>query len=317
MTMNKCPVCDSLETVKLLNWKTSYAIHACDSCFLLFSVPLPSDAELHEFYQGFYYRKPTKKDIKKLVKKAKRNIVRLFHLTDVNSSTKSFLDYGGGTGVKSQAAHELGFDVCFYDVDEKASHFVNEAFGLETVNDFNHLQDRRFDYILADNVIEHIKDPISFVKSLYDLLTPCGTLIVKTPHARNTELLFYPTVSLKGYFINAMRNNSFSQAIRAFFYRFWTCDPPRHIFAFSKRNMDEIMRRLNINNFRIDHYHIPLLEYSYTKIFFRKPTTFKGYFLRIPLLFIIPLEILITIIKVIFMRIRLLSPGGIILEIKK
>lgn len=319
--MINCHICNSKLTNKLLKWKKKYNLYICNKCNLIFSHPQPTGREILDFYKGFLYNKPDNKKIRTLILKKKKEIIKIFNLSQKNIAGKSFLDYGGGTGVTYQATKELGFDVYYQEIDEKAINFVKKIFGIENYKIFKNInsikeKNLKFDFILCDNVIEHVKQPINLAKNLFNLLKRNGILIFKTPNGRNTELIFYPEISILGYFLNALKYNSLKKSVLAYFKRIWTCDPPRHLYAFSKPNLIIIAKILKIYNFKIEYYHSPLFKYFFysTLLKFKSIKDITLIILFSPVLFI---GLLLKIIQLIMRIIGGISPIGIILKIRK
>ena len=114
---SSCLICNS-PSKYLYKWTPPYSLCYCPSCKTLFGDPMPSDHKLSEFYQGFLYRKPDAIRLKKLIERKKKEIQKLFG--DYIKTGRSFLDYGGGTGIASLAAAELELEVTLYEIDNDA-----------------------------------------------------------------------------------------------------------------------------------------------------------------------------------------------------
>ncbi len=320
--MSSCAICDSKKINFLLNWK-EYKILKCKNCQLIFTTPIPSDIVLNEFYQGFMFLKPELHKIEREIDKRKKELTRLFELSGQQLKNYLFLDFGGGTGVVFKAASELGLNTYYQDLDQQAEVFTKKHFGLteeKTIKDLKS-SSLKFDYIFSDNVIEHVPNPENFVLNLINQLNTKGTLVIKTPHASNTEIFFNPIIAIKGYFVNALKHNSFIKSLRAYFLRFWHCDPPRHIYSFSKKSFELLMKRESFihTDYKILFYDIPLFSNTITKKVFTKQTKFsfsKSILFRLLSIPFIPVEIILQSFKWIFVKMKILSPGGIILKIE-
>jgi len=95
------------------------------------------------------------------------------------SKTHSFLDYGCANGLFIQHLQQSGFVNC-YGYDPYAP---QEGYGnLAT------LQQKPFDYILLQDVIEHVEDPNALLSELDTLLAPGGYILIGTPNAANLDL---------------------------------------------------------------------------------------------------------------------------------
>lgn len=94
------------------------------------------------------------------------------------SRTHSLLDYGCGSGLFVQHLRESGFVNCHgYDPYACESGFGNPA-----------ILNRQFDYILLQDVIEHIEDPNALLHTLNQYLAPGGYILIGTPNAANIDL---------------------------------------------------------------------------------------------------------------------------------
>ena len=91
----------------------------------------------------------------------------------------SLLDYGCASGTFIQYLQQRGFANCF-GYDPYAS---QEGLGNPTT-----LQQGPFDYILLQDVIEHVEDPNQLLSKLNALLSPGGYILIGTPNAANIDL---------------------------------------------------------------------------------------------------------------------------------
>lgn len=324
MNSKICPICASENTQEQLNWGR-YKINSCHNCRLIFTTPLPSDSELEAFYQGFLFQQPDILHFQRKIKNRKKELKRLFNFNENKNtfSGKKFLDFGAGTGIAYKAACDLGFETYYHDLDKQAMAFTSKHFGLtsEFIIDDIEECDIKFDFIFSDNVIEHVKTPVTFVEKLLNRLEDGGTLVIKTPHAGNTETYFNPMISIKGYFLSALKYNSFLNVIRSYIQRFWHCDPPRHLFSFSEESLKQLAIKLKRNSIHseINYYRTPLFSNTITKQFFSKDkrlTLLESIIIRLIIWPVIPIEILLQSLKRILLAVGILSPGGIILKIK-
>ncbi|MCA1993302.1 MAG: class I SAM-dependent methyltransferase [Coleofasciculus sp. S288] len=95
------------------------------------------------------------------------------------SQTRSFLDYGCGSGLFVQYLQQCGFTNCHgYDPYAPQDGYGNPAI----------LQQGSFDYILLQDVIEHVEEPNALLSELDALLAPGGYILIGTPNAANIDL---------------------------------------------------------------------------------------------------------------------------------
>ncbi|MBW4563932.1 MAG: class I SAM-dependent methyltransferase [Mojavia pulchra JT2-VF2] len=95
------------------------------------------------------------------------------------SKNHSFLDYGCANGLFLEYLQKCGFANC-YGYDPYGS---ENGFGDRSI--LNH---GPFDYILLQDVIEHVEDPHELLSKLDSLLAPGGYILIGTPNAANLDL---------------------------------------------------------------------------------------------------------------------------------
>lgn len=91
-----------------------------------------------------------------------------------------FLDYGcGGQALFVQFLRRMGYTKSFgYDPYSECSEFASP----------DTLSKGPFDFILCQDVIEHVEDPVGLLRDLNRLLAPGGILYIGTPNAAQIDL---------------------------------------------------------------------------------------------------------------------------------
>ena len=311
-----CPICGDHARHEL-RWRLGYSIWSCLACKLLFTHPLPTDEQLQDFYAGFMYRQTDDAARQQLIAEKKQELTKLFLLRHKEGQPLSFLDFGGGNGIGLAAALELGLDAYYYEIDPQAADHVRQSLGRDAsrVLDDPFADDRRFDLIFCDNVIEHVRDPLELTRRLTGRLSEHGTLVVKTPHARDTQHWFYPAVSAKYYAREAARHNRWTKAPAVWCRRLWPCDPPRHLYAFTATSLRRLASQAGYDQCDIDYYPIPLFEYRAFRPSRDKPTTLKSSLKSLATQLLAPVEVAARLTQVPLLACRVLTPGGILLRV--
>ena len=95
------------------------------------------------------------------------------------------LEIGCSTGAFLGFARDSGWDCTGIEISEDSSRYAREELGLEVLNcDFNDAEFKKEGYsaLAAFDVIEHVVDPLNFVKRANMLLGKGGVLALSTPN---------------------------------------------------------------------------------------------------------------------------------------
>ena len=181
----------------------TYSFYKCERCGVLFIAPMLWD-RLGEIYPKNYYSyAPAKTGLVQRLKEAldRRLFVKL--LDSIPGDSLSVLDVGGGSGwlldqVKG-CSPRVSFTQCV-DLDEGAQAEAlsrGHAYHLGAIEQFE--TDRRFDLVLALNLIEHVRDPALVLRRIEGLLTPHGRVLIKTPNFEALDARIFRHRSWAGY----------------------------------------------------------------------------------------------------------------------
>jgi SAM-dependent methyltransferase len=101
----------------------------------------------------------------------------------------SLLEIGPGTGHLLAAAHKAGRSVTAVESSEVHRAFIRETWGIHSLYpDIAAVPDNLlFDAVVAINVLEHVYDITSFLRSITKMLAPNGVLFVSTVNAASLE----------------------------------------------------------------------------------------------------------------------------------
>lgn len=93
----------------------------------------------------------------------------------------SFLDYGAGFGASLEVASEMGFKVHAIEYSEARIAYLKSK-GIQAFNGFHN---GRYDFIICDQVLEHVTHPNELIKTISQLLAPNGLLYLAVPNCAN------------------------------------------------------------------------------------------------------------------------------------
>lgn len=93
---------------------------------------------------------------------------------------------GDGVGFDSVYLAQTGHKVTYFEVPGLAATFARKVFNachedINIVTDQNEISPDKYDVVICLDVLEHVPDPNSFVRTLTGYLRDCGKLIVHAP----------------------------------------------------------------------------------------------------------------------------------------
>jgi len=159
--MSDCPACSSFGSAfkVVASFGGDYSIHKCATCRLEYVNPMPSVQLLNDFYSSY---EDVRAGTEVLKRNASRNVDRLIPLGLTPQS--KLLDYGSGKNIFVSGSGENWFS---YDP-------------YTTNNDIGVLRNGYYNMITAWGVLEHVTDPLDFVRQLHVLLKKGGYLVMTT-----------------------------------------------------------------------------------------------------------------------------------------
>ena len=165
----------------------------CKSCKFIHVHPIPSNEELHAFYNNDFYQK-TKPNY---IQGNEKDIQYLNYTFDekldilekhVSSKSRKILDIGSGPGFFLRRARQRRWQVLGIEPSPIAYNH-SKKHNIPTIQKFFHQvnikQIGKFDVIHIFDVLEHVNDPISMLKKSYSLLKRGGMIVVEVPNDFN------------------------------------------------------------------------------------------------------------------------------------
>lgn len=166
-----------------------YKVLKCKNCGLTQLSPMPTAKEDEKFYnqnrQAKNIKLPT--DLKIIERNSFADTKRRVDMvSDYLRKKQSLLDIASGYGLFLKEMEKLGYKVTGIEVSEerrKDSSKVTKAkiLNINLLNDDSALGN--FDVITMFHVLEHIKDPVLFLKTAKKHLNKNGKLIIEVPNS--------------------------------------------------------------------------------------------------------------------------------------
>lgn len=239
----KCIVCGHRICRKIFT-KKGKDFWRCSNCGFQFQFPLPSEQELTNYYDqsyrsGMYKMFADQSRMKALTASQRFSEIRRF------VRPGRWLDVGCSTGVFVAQAEKQGMVASGIDMSEEAVAFATrnsldcfvsriETFEAESL----------FDNLTCFDVIEHVRDPVSFVRHANRLLKVGGTVTISTP---NVGSLIRKVMGSRWYFYI----------------------PEEHLFYFDPRTITILLTRNGFEILRHAKTFKPL-TYRYSMAQFRE-----------------------------------------------
>lgn len=95
---------------------------------------------------------------------------------------RNLLDVGCGVGLFMAIAREHGWTVSGTDKNPNAHKAARDVFDFELRSDFRDVPDAAFDVVRLSHVLEHVADPVAFLRSARAKLKPDGLMMVIVPN---------------------------------------------------------------------------------------------------------------------------------------
>lgn len=233
-----CTFCGGM-TKQIATTKNGFDLLRCVECALVICSPMPTPAELDDYYQGFAYSKPEDSEFARQVAYTEAGTRRALQDLEAlaDRPIHKVLDFGGGLGFFANALSQHYSDVTLFDLDGQARDFARERFAgrFTVVDDAEAALHDTYDLILLNQVIEHVPDPVGFLRSFRSALKPGGVLVVTTPNNRSNDMFARPDVLL--HYARRLKGGPASALLQLFRGSWLCCDPPRHLYAFNAKNL--------------------------------------------------------------------------------
>ncbi len=193
-----CFVCGSIKSELLfeidyssLHYPGKFSIRKCNKCSLLFNSPRLTDEELFKLYDANYYffQRHDSDEFKRVV----ALFLRTTALIQDGITEKRVVEIGCGKGYLLALMKNLGWKVQGVEISNEASQFATSRFEVPTftgtVESYSkNEQNNIFPVVMALDVIEHVPDPVEFLKSIDKILCNDGILIIDTPNGNSKNI---------------------------------------------------------------------------------------------------------------------------------
>lgn len=237
-----CAACGA-ERPRPLGVENGLRVVRCAICGLVYVNPQPGDAELRDFYDGYFpatagpYWAGTARGMAPFLARAAPRPGRL-------------LDVGAGFGHLLERMKRRGWSVRGVDYSPNAAAHAREAYGIDVF--LGSLQERAFDDASFDAVtmiyvLMHPADPGALLAEVRRVLRPGGLLCVTVPNMA-LRLRFRELARVPGLATLLRAAGVVPHTVEFF----GVLDPPAHLFGFDERTLARLLRRRGFEPVRIE-----------------------------------------------------------------
>jgi 2-polyprenyl-3-methyl-5-hydroxy-6-metoxy-1,4-benzoquinol methylase len=164
----------------------SYRVVLCQHCDFIYQDSILDDKGLQTLYEDWIdhqqslHKKQTAGT--KLYRQYAGQLQTLASLLQQRPDQPRILDYGMGWGYWSRMAQAHGFDVVGLELSQQRRDYARQM-GV-TVIDALPAEPAGFDCVYANQVFEHLPDPLQTLKDLCRQLKPEGIMCIRVPDGR-------------------------------------------------------------------------------------------------------------------------------------
>lgn len=208
----------------------TFSIVQCQGCGLLYLNPRPTREEMGQYYPYSQYKDeftPAIEDEPSVVSRLNRlyHMERLCRAVERVKQEGQLLDVGCATGnFLDRMRRRGGWRVYGVEVHEEAARYAQERFGLEVFQgelEGARYAARSFDVVTLWNVLEHLHSPLDTLGEIRRLLKDDGVLILTVPNVESLDARLFGECWIG-------------------------LDPPRHLYGFSARTLDRLLRKAGL-----------------------------------------------------------------------
>ncbi len=236
-----CPVCGPVSGRALFQKKRRH-FYQCRTCSVCLQWPLPTQAELAEYYDQEFAKGMYRTFTEAATMKERTAEYRLHKVLRWVEPTGKWLDVGCANGVFVATAARTGAVATGIELSSVAvEQAVQSGLNVRQARMEDLRENESYDCITAFDVIEHVLDPFAFLKSVAEHLEPDATCVLSLPDTSS----IYAKMMGKNW---------------------WFYIPEEHLHYFSPKNFRQLADRVGLETIHIGRTFKPLtFDYGLTQ----------------------------------------------------
>jgi len=183
----------------------------CAVCDVIYLYPPTTDTDDAHFYENEFDQWMAKRSGDdtwtapqiQFAKMQKRELpLRLPWLKKLARPGLKVLEIGSSSGFTLAALRELGYDCCGVELSPEYANYARQL-GLRTYANWQELkaaQDHTFDLVLHYYVLEHVNQPLDFLKECLLYLAPGGRMMFEVPNGNDPLTSLYQIPAFNAFY---------------------------------------------------------------------------------------------------------------------
>jgi len=258
-----CSLCDSESNEILPYFKVNTPegdlnLRKCKKCGLVYQSPRLTELELEKLYdqeyfeQGHYGGKDKERDY---FNPDEQEDLASFHNKIINriSSLKEppakLLEIGCAGGHFLLSARDKGYSVQGVEISDYASSQARERYKLDVktgILENISFEQNSFDVVYLKDILEHVRNPLSFLQECHRILNDSGLLVILVPNYLDSPIMRLYIRLWKSFpFLRKIIWGNRNQVI---------LDEPFHLFEFTHNTMAKLLQKALFEIVRSDNY---------------------------------------------------------------
>jgi 2-polyprenyl-3-methyl-5-hydroxy-6-metoxy-1,4-benzoquinol methylase len=231
----KCIICNKRDfriISKTVRDSKKHRIIECKNCEHIQLNPIPSSSTYKKFYDDDQQLKNINYNftIKQLEKKSEVDVQRRMQsIKKLNSKKDRILEIGSGNGFFLKNMYNLEYNITGLEISKERREISKEITNAPVIN-HNLINAKKslgkFDSILLFQVLEHVINPIDFLKKIFVILKKNGFIVIEVPNVKDLQIKL---------------NSNYARW-------FWQM---AHLNYFSKNTLELVLKRSGYRNVKI------------------------------------------------------------------
>ncbi|PPD31369.1 MAG: hypothetical protein CTY19_14400 [Methylomonas sp.] len=188
-----CTLCnsDNIFTVEVVDHKqnSKFPLSICKQCGLVQQTNIPTNEELSLYYSHNYrvdYKKTYTPKLKHIKRAGLAAWDRINFLKECQVDIKDYcklIDIGAGGGEFVYLARKNGFDASGIEPNNGYSAFAKQEYNVDIMTSMlDDLTESSADIVTMFHVFEHMANPLTVMKNIWDVLKDDGLLFIEVPN---------------------------------------------------------------------------------------------------------------------------------------